>query len=214
MDNSKDKILEITWKWFEYHASQRMLAFYYFLLIIGALGYGYIYCLGVKNSPYVASFAPIVALFVAIISFAFLCIEIRNLNLVNIGREELIKLGFPPCKKNKDRFSANIDERMFSHSVWLRFIYLSIFFIGLDQSNIIYEIFIKPLGLSWSFQFGYLWRSVVLYLLMPLCLVAPLVFLLPKDLEGRYFFYWFFWACWILVSFFVLACFFVIPGSI
>lgn len=39
-----DERYKYAWDWFSYHAAQRLIAFRYFLLIIGAISLGYLKC--------------------------------------------------------------------------------------------------------------------------------------------------------------------------
>jgi hypothetical protein len=173
--------IETTWKWFEYHADQRLHAFYYFLLIIGALGYGYVYCLTqITTNLSVYGFAPSIALLAAVISVAFLFIEIRNLNLVNIGRDELVRLKFPASIINKDKYDGSICERLSSHSVWLRFIYLVVFFVAVDRYLVCRLPFYPP------------GREIYLYLILPFYLVTIIIF--PLKLRRNDIIKWVFWA--------------------
>lgn len=91
-----EKQLEITWKWFEFHANQRLIAFYYFLLITGALAFGYMQCLSNNNSQ-LALILPFISILSIFVSIAFLLLEVRNVELVNIGRESLRRLEFSPA---------------------------------------------------------------------------------------------------------------------
>lgn len=76
------------WDWFSYHAAQRLIAFRFFLIIIGAVSVGYSTCLANKF------FWPsvIISSFGVFISVAFYFLEIRNEELVNCGRHALNKL--------------------------------------------------------------------------------------------------------------------------
>lgn len=83
-----DKQYRYAWDWFDYHAKQRLITFNFFLIIMGALGYVYIF--GDKNiiNPLIIP----LAFFGAIISFLFLLLEVRNTILVDDGRAGLDKL--------------------------------------------------------------------------------------------------------------------------
>jgi len=128
---SKKDELEYAWKWFEFHADQRLRAFYYYLIIIGALGYGYLFCLNSDNKVSVSSLAPLLGFLGALISVAFLIIEIRNVDLVNIGRDELRRLNLKPSIINHDYYKSNCLRGFISHKFCLRFVYLAVFFICL-----------------------------------------------------------------------------------
>ena len=92
MDSGKK---DLTWHWFEYHAQQRMSTFYYFLLIIGAISWGYLQC--IQGCPQSLILAPFLALLSLWISIGFFYIEVRNVELVNIGRQQLRKEDFQPA---------------------------------------------------------------------------------------------------------------------
>ncbi|MFH1617420.1 MAG: hypothetical protein ABIB65_02460, partial [Candidatus Margulisiibacteriota bacterium] len=80
----KQNRLDVTWKWFEFHANQRFSAFYYYLITIGALSWGFITCIN-KNSN-LELLALLISFLGFIVSYVFLHLEIRNVELVNIGR--------------------------------------------------------------------------------------------------------------------------------
>ena len=75
----KDK-LDYAWNWFEYHAAQRLTAFRYFLVFLGILLIGYNSGLEAQN----VFFASAVGCVGAFVSLAFLALEIRNEELVNL----------------------------------------------------------------------------------------------------------------------------------
>lgn len=149
MDNNDTEKIKAAWKWFEFHADQRLRAFYYFLLIMGALSWGYINCL-LNYSQKLEVVTHVIPFFGIIVSLAFLFIEIRNVELVNIGREVLAALDFPPSvidsKDPPDRYEiiktkvlndavgnqnktwhwiVPIVRPVVRHELWLRFIYLT-----------------------------------------------------------------------------------------
>jgi len=76
------------WNWFSYHASQRLIAFRYFLLIIGAISLGYFKCLEMKLFWY----SVFICFFGMMVCVAFFLLEIRNEELVNCGRHALDRL--------------------------------------------------------------------------------------------------------------------------
>lgn len=164
MGNDNNKKAESAWKWFEFHADQRLRAFYYFLIIIGALAFGYLQCLqGCEQVLFLSPFLSVVGM---LVSYAFLCMEIRNVELVNIGRINLRqKCKFNPAiidfpKKGSNEYhlklealsdAMGIKQRWFFHSsfmkheLWLRFIYISTFLMSLVA--LIFAMFvIYPLG--------------------------------------------------------------------
>ncbi len=101
--NNHNNTLETTWKWFEFHANQRFSAFYYFLIIIGALSFGYIQSIG--GGEQLQVLAPFLSFLGVLVSFAFYFLEIRNVELVNIGRQALRRLTFNPACVDYSYFS-------------------------------------------------------------------------------------------------------------
>lgn len=88
LDKKVDERYKYAWDWFSYHASQRLIAFRYFLLIIGAIALGYFKCLEMElfwHSVFICFFGMMVCV-------AFFLLEIRNDELVNCGRHALDKL--------------------------------------------------------------------------------------------------------------------------
>ncbi len=85
--NTKE-LHEYAWNWFEYHAGQRLTAFRFFLVFLGALVVGF--GAGLRDGN--VFFAQVVGWFGAFISLAFLILEIRNEQLVNVGRDALMHL--------------------------------------------------------------------------------------------------------------------------
>ena len=83
-----DQRLTYAWNWFAYHASQRLQAFNFFLLILAALATGYLTALD-KDYALLQ-----IAIGVAgiLISYAFLALDFRNEQLVTDGRHALRKL--------------------------------------------------------------------------------------------------------------------------
>jgi|GEM_PF-63341 len=156
--NSKQKY---AWKWFEFHADQRLRAFYYYLIIIGALSWGY---LSNENST-----GRLIAFLSAIMSIAFLMLEIRNANLINLGRKELRRLEFTPSVNDYNAYKIHkgLLNHLISHEFWLRFIYLLIFFISLDRSDYISKIW-TDLNLGWPSLFSSPYFKIsILYLAGP-----------------------------------------------
>jgi len=133
----KDK-LDYAWKWFEYHASQRLVAFNFLLVLMGALSVGYYKAY--TDKEHVCGL--IIGLFGAFVSFAFLNLDKRNEELVQRGRDALKSLenlrgfsalpeGEDPCRLlNKDASRS----RFISHAFWLRWISRSLFLIFLVAS--------------------------------------------------------------------------------
>src|SRR2546428_4765369 len=85
--NTKE-MQEYAWGWFEYHAGQRLVAFRFFLIFLGVLVLG----LGNSLKDGNVSLASAIAVAAAFISLAFLMLEIRNEQLVKLGRTALSKL--------------------------------------------------------------------------------------------------------------------------
>lgn len=115
---------EYAWGWFEYHAGQRLVEFRYFLIILGILVLG----LGNSLKDGNISLAIWIALAAALISGAFLMIEIRNEQLVNVGRAALSKLEDSEELRNAPAelklFHADSKRSLFvSHKLWFRLIY-------------------------------------------------------------------------------------------
>jgi hypothetical protein len=129
-----DTTLTYAWNWFAYHASQRLQAFNFFLLILAALATGYLTALD-KDYGLLQ-----IAIGVAgiLISFAFLALDFRNEQLVTDGRHALRQLeralGTNIHRSDYDRLIARpLSELLFGmdwrfarwpisirHSDWLR----------------------------------------------------------------------------------------------
>lgn len=117
-------VFDYAWNWFEYHATQRLVAFRYFLIFLCIIAIA-------LNSAVEASnlnVARILGGLGAFISLAFLILEIRNEQLVNVGRDALKAIesdkSYPAAEKLK---LLSIDRRrsvLLSHKLWLRMIYV------------------------------------------------------------------------------------------
>ena len=143
--------LEYAWKWFSYHAQQRLTAFHYFLIVVALLTTGYITACGKQ----LESIQIVICSLGVLISVAFLALDIRNEELVNDGRAALRKLeraidlnvhradyirvgvkwswfkADPPWGKPEETRTRN------KHGLWLRVIegvWASVFFAGLCAS--------------------------------------------------------------------------------
>jgi len=81
-------LFEYAWRWFEYHASQRLLAFRFYLIIIGAIGWFFVQ----KKDSMSESNYIFVGIVLFVVSLFFLFLEWRNNQLVDCGREALDKL--------------------------------------------------------------------------------------------------------------------------
>jgi hypothetical protein len=77
--------LNYAWNWFKYHAEQRLTAFRFCLVFLGILLVAYNSGLASQNLV----FASAVGYVAAFVSLAFLVLEIRNEELVNVGRDAL-----------------------------------------------------------------------------------------------------------------------------
>lgn len=110
---------DYSWKWFSYHATQRLTAFHYFLLIAGGLVVGYIRCVELQQWAVALS----LSIFGAVISVAFFCLDCRNKDLVDRSQAGLDKvedkLGI--CIRRADDQNR---RRLLSHSTWFRLIEL------------------------------------------------------------------------------------------
>lgn len=86
MDEAKrvELALKYAWDWFNYHAAQRLTAFRAYLIILGVIALGYARFLEIGTTP-----ARVIGAFGALISVAFLLLDIRNTELVNCGRVAL-----------------------------------------------------------------------------------------------------------------------------
>jgi hypothetical protein len=84
----RPEVLDYAWKWFEYHAAQRLQAFRFFLIVLGAL----LLAIGnaLKEGQAVLLFSAAAA--GGVVAFVFLLLELRNEALVNVGRDALLQL--------------------------------------------------------------------------------------------------------------------------
>ena len=89
-------LLDYAWRWFEYHATQRLKAFHFFLIFVSAIGFVAITILKIgKHEQYTLLFWLLVAfigLVLAVISSLFWLLDLRNRELVNCGRKVLDEL--------------------------------------------------------------------------------------------------------------------------
>jgi hypothetical protein len=121
--NTKE-MQEYAWGWFEYHAGQRLVAFRFFLIFLGVLVLG----LGNSLKDGNLTLASAISVAATIVSFAFLMLEIRNEQLVNVGRAALKKLedseDFKLASPEVKLFHADDKRSLFvSHKLWFRLIY-------------------------------------------------------------------------------------------
>ena len=141
---------QYAWKWFEYHAAQRLTGFRFFVLFFGVLVVAYRTSLRDNNFL----LADVVAWFGVFISIAFLVLEVRNEALVNVGREALIDLEeFDESLSARPRLQLlHIDRnrsRWLSHKYWLRAIYVVcgvLFLIGATYPEIVISVVEKSEG--------------------------------------------------------------------
>lgn len=137
-DKKTPPTLTYAWNWFSYHASQRLTAFHYFLIIVGFLVAGYITCVDKK----LYAMQVVLGFVGVLISIAFLALDARNEQLVDDGRDALRKLEqalgmeigihtVDCVREKKDaplemllfnkREESLIDQKiLISHGVWLR----------------------------------------------------------------------------------------------
>ena len=124
MPIDQKELLDYAWKWFEYHATQRLIAFRFFLVFLGILIIGYNN--GIESGNLVL--ASFVAGAGALVSFAFLMLEVRNERLVDVGRNALRKIEsveFPQVDEFKVLSMGRPRHPLYSHKVWLRLIYMA-----------------------------------------------------------------------------------------
>jgi hypothetical protein len=147
------------WNWFQYHASQRLTAFNFFLILTSAGIVGY----GNAARDHSWGYAIAIAFVGLIVAVGFLAMDIRNTELVQCGRnalDELEKqlplvdirtadetrstlqevLNHGPEQQLYGWVSKNPKrERLLTHSVWLRSIMVVIavgFLFGLVAAGI------------------------------------------------------------------------------
>ncbi|MFA6170321.1 MAG: hypothetical protein WCW67_08395 [Candidatus Margulisiibacteriota bacterium] len=138
MDNKEYELkFKYAWNWFKYHAVQRYSSFYYYLIIIGALAYGYI------QGNCAPRIKLIISLFGVIVSLAFIFIEKRNADLVDCGRLALdalekdkkcvLSTSYIRCRDRKSSCGGkkgNV-EWIRTHTFWFRAIICTVFTISL-----------------------------------------------------------------------------------
>jgi hypothetical protein len=138
-----DVKMKYAWGWFQYHADQRLKAFNFFLVIFGILiaAYGTAMKEAVsapaKAHPY-EWFCAGVALCGVLISTGFLFIDVRNTELVQIGRHWLddLEQGLGMQVRQHDKERAHLPgavgpltrvcmsmKRAVRHQFWFRLIY-------------------------------------------------------------------------------------------
>jgi hypothetical protein len=122
--DTKD-VLEYSWKWFEYHAGQRLSAFRFFMVFLGAIAVALGQALKEGQFHMIALIAGPLGI---LISVAFLMLEFRNEALVQIGREALKSLEgkvFATFPDKTKLFLADEKNKRPAHSykLWVRIIY-------------------------------------------------------------------------------------------
>lgn len=115
------ELRDYAWDWFEYHAGQRMTAFRFFLIFLGILGVG----LSTAFKDGHLLLAGGIAVVGAFVSVAFLMLEMRNEQLVDVGREALKKVEqATDCEEELKLFHADAGRSaLLRHKLWLRAIY-------------------------------------------------------------------------------------------
>ena len=138
MGNDQREIeFQYAWEWFKYHASQRLLAFNFYLIFLGILGYGF-YLAGNGNGN--QKLQSVIAISGAFISVVFWLLEVRNEELVNCGRRALQdkiegNIGVrmladydnesrPMLKESKGLLSFYVPKKVIKHRVLLRLIFV------------------------------------------------------------------------------------------
>jgi len=137
-----DLQLRYSWDWFAYHAQQRLTAFNFFLVLMGAVAVGYTQAL-TSDIPELGVAVGVLGAFVAL---AFWAMDVRNAELVACGRAALdhveAKLALSIGSEANERvrlkgalpgrvqsgIHGHIDDQWFTHRRWLRSV---IFVMGL-----------------------------------------------------------------------------------
>lgn len=126
---------DYAWGWFQYHASQRLTAFNFFLIIVGLLLVGFAQAI----DHHWNAFGFGLGLLGALVATGFLALDVRNAELVIRGREALAKLelgmGSPLSDDDLKRETlakaiglGGLGRQvaklpwLFRHQFWLRFI--------------------------------------------------------------------------------------------
>jgi hypothetical protein len=121
---------DYAWKWFEYYAGQRLAAFRFFLIALGIVLYAFHPNEIHGNSILLRCLAGLGAF----LSIAFLALEVRNEQLVNIGRNALRQIENSAEFKDmpKEIKLLHIDKDIccfIRHKFWYRLFY-GICFVG------------------------------------------------------------------------------------
>ncbi len=87
MTQNEQKALNHGWRWFEYHANQRLTMIRFYLIAIGVIGTAYFTSL-IKGYPFGSL---LIAIFGAFASFSFYRLDQRVSNLIKLGEAVLDK---------------------------------------------------------------------------------------------------------------------------
>jgi hypothetical protein len=98
--------LDHAWKWFEYHATQRMTVFRFYLIMVGAIGAGYIASLK-DNDDLIAL---IIAIFGASGSILFWRLDQRVSDLIKHGEDALSQIEDRLAKSSRIKNIRIIDR--------------------------------------------------------------------------------------------------------
>ncbi len=144
-ENQLDLQVRYAWDWFSYHARQRLTAFNFFLILMGAVVVGYAQAVS-NHSPVVGAALGFLGAFVA---HAFWAMDVRNEELVNCGRAALDileqQLGVSIRRDDRERrqlgeaMRGPVEKRLrlvlgagwFSHRMWLRAVIISMGLLSL-----------------------------------------------------------------------------------
>lgn len=109
MEKEEPELLKIkmdyAWNWYSYHANQRMIAFRFFLIIIGILIIGLLQV--INSNPQQINLCALISFSGVVISLSFWSLDIRNYELVLYASSDLKNL------ENKVglRISGNEEKR-------------------------------------------------------------------------------------------------------
>jgi hypothetical protein len=135
-DDQLDLKVRYAWDWFSYHARQRLTAFNFFLILMGAVVVGYAQAV-TSHAPVVGAALGFLGAFVA---QAFWAMDVRNEELVSCGRVALddLELQLGLSIRYEDRVRGQLGEvlqnpvakwlhlrlgaKWFRHSRWLRMV--------------------------------------------------------------------------------------------
>jgi hypothetical protein len=136
MSDNNQLAYQYAWDWFRHHAVQRYSSFYYFLLIMGALAFGY------TSAGCTKDIKTLIGGLGIIITFAFLMIEKRNNMLVNDGRAalECVEKNITPLKKVNIRAIDKIKRaapawKLISHIFWFRVVIISLMILSIVATS-------------------------------------------------------------------------------